>query len=232
MARAVRETRVSRHAGLDSLFVGDHHLTGAPYYQNSPILGRRLAEWGERTCGALYLLALWHPVLWPSRQGRWPRSPRDPSCSSARSATVPASSPRCRSPCASAGRGSRACLDIVRRLLAGEEVSADGAWPLVNARTGPRPPQPVEVWIAAGAEASIDRAARVGISSSCGQVVVLVRQSRRTFVEGLDFVTTVGHGREPGDRERLPPGECTTSPSCRPTWSGRCASTRRWWGSP
>jgi len=44
-----------------------------------------------------------------------------------------------------------ACLDIVRRLLAGEEVSADGAWPLVNARTGPRPPQPVEVWIAAGA---------------------------------------------------------------------------------
>jgi len=41
------------------------------------------------------------------------------------------------------------------------------------------------------------------ISSSCRPVVVVVRQSRRTFVEGLDFVTTVGHGREPGDRERL-----------------------------
>ena len=41
------------------------------------------------------------------------------------------------------------------------------------------------------------------ISSSCGEVVVVVRQSRRTFVERLDFVTSMGHGAGPGDRRRL-----------------------------
>jgi len=34
----------AREAGLDSLFVGDHHVTAAPYYQNSPVIGRILAE--------------------------------------------------------------------------------------------------------------------------------------------------------------------------------------------
>ncbi|HET7040561.1 MAG TPA: LLM class flavin-dependent oxidoreductase, partial [Gemmatimonadales bacterium] len=51
-------------AGLDSLFVGDHHATGEmSYYQNSAILGRLLAEWGDRPAGALYLLPAWNPVL-------------------------------------------------------------------------------------------------------------------------------------------------------------------------
>src|SRR5207245_682480 len=50
-------------AGLDSLFVGDHHSTPGPYYQNVPILGRLLAEWGEAPAGCLFLLPLWNPVL-------------------------------------------------------------------------------------------------------------------------------------------------------------------------
>ena len=33
------------------------------YYQNTPILGRLLAEWGEAPAGCLFLLPLWHPVL-------------------------------------------------------------------------------------------------------------------------------------------------------------------------
>jgi glutaconate CoA-transferase subunit B len=41
------------------------------------------------------------------------------------------------------------------------------------------------------------------ISSSCGEVVVMVRQSPRAFVQRVDFVTSVGHGRRPGDRRRL-----------------------------
>jgi glutaconate CoA-transferase subunit B len=41
------------------------------------------------------------------------------------------------------------------------------------------------------------------ISSSCGEVVVVVRQSRRSFVDRLHFLTSVGHGRGPGDRARL-----------------------------
>ena len=41
------------------------------------------------------------------------------------------------------------------------------------------------------------------IASGCGEVFVVVRQTRRAFVERLDFVTTVGHGSGPGDRARL-----------------------------
>src|SRR3954449_9320736 len=41
------------------------------------------------------------------------------------------------------------------------------------------------------------------IAASCGEVIVIVRQSPRAFVEKVDFVTSVGHGEGPGDRERL-----------------------------
>jgi glutaconate CoA-transferase subunit B len=41
------------------------------------------------------------------------------------------------------------------------------------------------------------------IAASCGEVVVVAPHSRRTFVERLDFLTTVGHGDGPGARERL-----------------------------
>jgi glutaconate CoA-transferase subunit B len=34
-------------------------------------------------------------------------------------------------------------------------------------------------------------------------VIVVVRQSARSFVERVDFVTSVGYGSGPGDRERL-----------------------------
>src|SRR2546426_892908 len=49
--------------GLDSLFLGDHPATAVPYYQNVPMLGRLLAEWGDRPAGCLFLLPLWNPVL-------------------------------------------------------------------------------------------------------------------------------------------------------------------------
>lgn len=41
------------------------------------------------------------------------------------------------------------------------------------------------------------------IGGSCGEVMVVLRQTPRTFVERVDFVTTVGFGAGPGDRERL-----------------------------
>ncbi|HEV7824786.1 MAG TPA: CoA-transferase [Mycobacteriales bacterium] len=40
------------------------------------------------------------------------------------------------------------------------------------------------------------------IAASCGEVIVVVRQSARSFVDRVDFVTSVGYGRGPGDRER------------------------------
>jgi glutaconate CoA-transferase subunit B len=41
------------------------------------------------------------------------------------------------------------------------------------------------------------------IAASCREVFVMLRQSPRTFVDRVDFVTSVGHGDGPGYRERL-----------------------------
>jgi glutaconate CoA-transferase, subunit B len=41
------------------------------------------------------------------------------------------------------------------------------------------------------------------IAASCREVIVVARQSPRSFVERVDFVTSVGYGQGPGDRERL-----------------------------
>jgi glutaconate CoA-transferase subunit B len=41
------------------------------------------------------------------------------------------------------------------------------------------------------------------IAAACRSVLVMIRQSARTFVPALDFRTSVGFGDGPGDRERL-----------------------------
>jgi glutaconate CoA-transferase subunit B len=41
------------------------------------------------------------------------------------------------------------------------------------------------------------------IAAGCGEVIVIAPHNPRTFVERLDFMTTVGHGDGPGCRERL-----------------------------
>lgn len=41
------------------------------------------------------------------------------------------------------------------------------------------------------------------IAASCREVFVVVRQSRRSFVDRVDFVTSFGHGRGPGERDAL-----------------------------
>src|SRR5271166_777673 len=40
------------------------------------------------------------------------------------------------------------------------------------------------------------------IAAACREVIVLLRQSRRAFVDRVDFVTSVGFGDGPGSRQR------------------------------
>ena len=136
----IERAAAARDADLDSLFVGDHHSTGpGAYYQNVPIMGRLLAEWSDRPAGVLFLLPLWHPVLVAEQVG-----------------TLAAIHPgRFIIQCA-VGRGDQEwdamganprlrpsmfeeSLDIVRRLLAGETVSAAGRFRFTGARIAPIP---------------------------------------------------------------------------------------------
>jgi glutaconate CoA-transferase subunit B len=41
------------------------------------------------------------------------------------------------------------------------------------------------------------------IATFCGEVMIVMRHRLRAFVDTVDFVTSVGHGTGPGDRERL-----------------------------
>lgn len=158
----VERTRAARDAGLDSLFVGDHHNVPVPYYQNVPMLGRLLAEWDERTAGALFLLPLWHPVLLAEQIGTLASIASGPfvmQCALGGGAEqFDALGVSMRT------RPSRfeAALDVVRRLCAGEEVSTDAPYPIARARIAPIPPEPLEVWIGGAAAPAVDRAARLG----------------------------------------------------------------------
>lgn len=157
----VERARAAHAAGLDSLFVGDHHATPAPYYQNSPILGRVLAEWGEREAGALYLLPLWNPVLVAEQTATLSTIARGPF-------VLQCAIGGGRSQFASMGVGYggkpakfEEALSIIRALWRGETVDGpEGHWPVAGARIAPVPPEPIEVWIGASAQPAIDRAAR------------------------------------------------------------------------
>src|SRR5437667_8893261 len=157
----IERATAARRAALDSLFVGDQHVSATPYYQNTPILGRLLAEWGNAPAGCLFLLPLWHPVLVAEQIGTLAAIAQGPfimQCGlgwgDARFAAM------------GAAIGTRPssfeeALDIVRRLLAGETVSSSRRFRIAEASLALRPAEPVEVWIGASAPPAIDRTARL-----------------------------------------------------------------------
>jgi alkanesulfonate monooxygenase SsuD/methylene tetrahydromethanopterin reductase-like flavin-dependent oxidoreductase (luciferase family) len=157
----VERAAVAHRAGLTSLFVGDQHASPTPYYQNTPILGRLLAEWGEAPAGCLFLLPLWHPVLVAEQIGTLAAIARGPfimQCGlgwgEARFAAMGAD-------IRTRPSAFEEALDVVRRLLAGETVSSSRRFRIAGASLALRPAEPVEVWIGASATPAIDRAARL-----------------------------------------------------------------------
>src|SRR6266550_8731212 len=120
----IERAAAARRAALDSLFIGDQHASPTPYYQNTPMLARLLAEWGEAPAGCLFLLPLWHPVLVAEQIATLAAIARGPfimQCGlgwgEARFAAMGAS-------IRTRPSAFEDALDIVRRLLAGETVSS------------------------------------------------------------------------------------------------------------
>src|SRR5215213_1705712 len=89
----IERAAAARRAGLASLFIGDQHASPTPYYQNTPMLGRLLAEWGEAPAGCLFLLPLWHPVLVAEQIGTLAAVAQGPSSCNAGSVGVRTGSP-------------------------------------------------------------------------------------------------------------------------------------------
>src|SRR5437870_5040057 len=129
----IERTAAAHRAGLDSPFLGDHHVSPTPYYQNTPMLGRLLAEWGEAPAGCLFLLPLWNPVLAAEQIGTLAAIAQGPfimQCGLGwgddRFAAMGANI-RTRPSAFEEGLG------IVRRLLAGETVSSSRRFRIADA---------------------------------------------------------------------------------------------------
>jgi alkanesulfonate monooxygenase SsuD/methylene tetrahydromethanopterin reductase-like flavin-dependent oxidoreductase (luciferase family) len=193
----IERAAAARSAGLDSLFVGDHHATGPfAYYQNVAIMGRLLAEWGDRPAGVLMLLPLWHPVLAAEQLGTLAAVAAGPfvlQCALGggdeqfAAMGVPIRERRAR---------LEQGLDILRRLLDGEEVTTtDGPYRVERARVAPVPGPRLEIWIGAEAPPAIDRAARAGDGWLANANVVPEDAAAQaaTYVERC-----AAHGRDPG----------------------------------
>ena len=157
----IERARAARGADLDSLFVGDHHVTSSPYYQNNAILGSLFAPWGNKPAGGLYLLPFWHPVLLAEQIG-----------------TLAAiAEGRFIMQCSLGGDPKQAdgmgvnlkhrvsmfedALNIMQALWRGECVTHKRYWNIKNARISPVPAESVEIWIGAMAPPAINRAARM-----------------------------------------------------------------------
>lgn len=157
----IERARLAHEVGLDHLGVGDHHSSRVPYYQNTPMLGRLLAEWPERAAGALFLLPLWHPVLMAEQIGTLAAIHDGPFIIQTGLGGRPGEF-------AAMGRSLRRRVGdfeeifrVVDALLAGATVSSE-RFGIVDAAIAPRPPGPVEWWFGAGVDPGLERAARFG----------------------------------------------------------------------
>jgi len=181
----IERARAAADAGLDSLFVGDHHNVPVPYYQNVPILGRLLAEWDDRPAGALFLLPLWHPVLLAEQIGTLASIAQGPFIMQC---AVGAGDEQFRvfdTTLRERATRFEAALDVIRTLCRGDAVTVEGGpWKIDQARIAPVPPHPLEIWIGAASARAVDRAARladaflIGPEATPGEVTALVKSYR------------------------------------------------------
>jgi alkanesulfonate monooxygenase SsuD/methylene tetrahydromethanopterin reductase-like flavin-dependent oxidoreductase (luciferase family) len=158
----VSQARAADRAGLDTLTVGDHHVTGpVGYAQNVPMLGRLLAEWTARPIGCLFLVPLWHPVLMAEQIGTLAAMSSGPFIvqtglggGAAQFRAMGADLDQ------RAARLEEGIL-VARALLRGETVDST-LFAIEGARIAPVPPDGTEWWIGGGVRKAIDRAARLG----------------------------------------------------------------------
>jgi alkanesulfonate monooxygenase SsuD/methylene tetrahydromethanopterin reductase-like flavin-dependent oxidoreductase (luciferase family) len=164
-ALMIERAATAYRAGFTSLSIGDHHNMPVPYAQNTPMLGRLLAEWPDRPAGCLFLVPLWHPVLMAEQIGTL-----------AAIHGVASDQPfivqtgigygRDQFRAFNANMSTRGgvleeSIRVVKALLAGDVVDSEPLG-LVGGRVGLRPPGPVEWWIGGGVDVALRRAAEMG----------------------------------------------------------------------
>ncbi len=155
----IERAQAAERVKLDSLTLGDHHGVAIQYFQNTPMLGRLLGEWGPRPIGCLFLLPLWNPVLVAEHIATLAALAEGTFIVQTGIGSGDLQFAAMDGDHSTRGTVLEQRLATVKALLAGEEVPTS-AGPLT---LGLRPAQTVEWWIGAGAATkAIERAARLG----------------------------------------------------------------------
>jgi alkanesulfonate monooxygenase SsuD/methylene tetrahydromethanopterin reductase-like flavin-dependent oxidoreductase (luciferase family) len=190
----IERAAAARKADLDSLFVGDHHATPGKYYQNVPMLGRLLAEWSDKPAGCLFLLPLWNPVLVAEQVGTLAAIMRGRFIFQCGLGEDDAQFRAMGTSIKSRVAAFEESLSALRRLWAGETVTASGIFSFDSARVALKPAEPVEVWVGATAPPAIDRAARLGDAwlASPGLTIEVAREKIAYYRDRCK-----AHGRTP-----------------------------------
>jgi len=158
----LRRTRAAAASELATLSLGDSHArAGAGYLQNTPALGRALAEWSGRPAGCLFLLPLWGPVLVAEQVG---------TLAALHDADFIVQTGLGGSPHQVAAMGAspdrrvtmfEESVRIVQGLLRGESVDSD-LFGFADVSIGLVPERPVDWWMGTMNPAGLRRAARFG----------------------------------------------------------------------
>lgn len=158
----LERARAVSQADLDSLSVGDHHSTPFPYYQNVPMIGRLMAEWGaDRPIGCLFLVPLWHPVLLAEQVATLATMSDVPFIVQAAIGDGAAQSAAMGKSLATRGDDLDESLRMLKALWTGEAVSSE-RFGISEARIAPLPPNGIDLWIAGSAPRALRRAAEQG----------------------------------------------------------------------
>mgnify|MGYP001822366478 CR=1 FL=1 len=154
--------RVAREAGLDSLSFGDSHTRASVrYFQNTPTLGRALAEWDPaRPAGCLFLLPMWPPVLVAEQVGTLAAFHDGPFIVQTGLGDQRAFA-RFGARVEHRGDALDESIRVIRGLFAGETVSSE-RFGVDAATIDLIPPDGVDWWIGTMSSAGVDRAARLG----------------------------------------------------------------------
>ena len=159
----IARARAAAEAGLASLSLGDHHAVAPPggYFQNTPALGRLLAEWSGRPAGCLFLLPQWPPVLVAEQVGTLATLHDGPFVVQTGLGWAPGEFAAMGQPTEHRVSVFEEGVRIVRELLAGESVSSE-RFGFEGVAIGLVPDRPVEWWMGTASPAGLRRAARFG----------------------------------------------------------------------
>ncbi len=157
LARAVGDAR------LDLLLVGDRHAAAVNAFAPVPLIARLTAEVGDVPLGCVFLAPFHHPVVLAEQLGTLAAFTGRPFTAAFAIGDTEAQFAAFGMALKSRTVRTDEVVEVVRRLLEGEEVSFDGRYHRIEkARIGPLPEAPVRLWVGGRRGAAVERAGRLG----------------------------------------------------------------------